>query len=153
MELGDKVEPMADIRHSICIRARRERVFPLIASGSGFARRWTADVIEDSSTRIVEVAFFNRKTVYRFKPTRSSDPWTAGWTCQTGQEWTGTSLLFELKETSGKTQLRFTHADWEAETECFVSCTKVWEELLVRLKAAAEEKSLGPLFSTDRWAS
>jgi hypothetical protein len=117
MELSDQVEPMADIRQSICIRARRERVFPLIASG------------------------------------RSSDPWTAGWTCQTGQEWTGTSLLFELTETSGKTQLRFTHADWEAETECFVSCTKVWEELLARLKAAAEGESPGPLFSTDRLAS
>jgi uncharacterized protein YndB with AHSA1/START domain len=153
MELGDKVENMADIRHSSSISARRERVFPLIASGSGFARWWTADVIEDCSTRIVEVAFFDRETVYRFKPIESSAPWTAGWACQTGQEWTGTRLLFELTETSGKTQLRFTHADWKAETDYFVSCTKVWEELLLRLKAAAEGESLGPLLSTDRLAS
>lgn len=144
---------MADIRHSISISATRERVFPLIASGSGFARWWAADVIEDYSTRIVEIAFFNRATVYRFKPIQSSAPWTAEWTCQTGKEWIGTRLLFELTETSGKTQLRFTHAGWKAETDYFVSCTKVWEELMLRLKAAAEGEGLGPLFSTDRLAS
>ena len=153
LELGDRVANMADIRHSISISVTRERVFPLIASGSGFTRWWAADVIEDYSTRIVEVAFFNRATVYRFEPIHNSAPWTAEWACQTGKEWIGTRLLFELTETSGKTQLRFTHADWKAETAYFVSCTKVWEELMLRLKAAAEGESLGPMFSTDRLAS
>ena len=137
---------MADIRHAVSIDAPRERVFPLIASGSGFARWWAVDVIEDYSTGIIEVAFSNPATVYRFKPIQSSSSWKTEWNCQTGQEWTGTRLLFDLTETSGKTQLRFTHADWKAETDYFVSCTKVWGELLLRLKAAAEGKSLGPRF-------
>ena len=102
---------MADIKCSISIDTPRERVFPLIASGSGFARWWATDVIEDYSTGIIEVAFFNRATVYRLKPIRSSTSWTTEWMCQTGQEWAGTRLLFELTETSGKTQLRFMHAD------------------------------------------
>src|ERR1700683_2226333 len=126
---------MADIRHLITIDAPRERVFPLIASGSGFARWWAAEVIEDYSTGIIEVAFFNRASVYRFKPIQGSTSWTTEWMCQAGQEWTGTRLLFELTETSGKTQLGFTHADWKAETNDFVSCKKVWEELMRRLKA------------------
>jgi uncharacterized protein YndB with AHSA1/START domain len=140
---------MADIRHLITIDAPRERVFPLIASGSGFARWWAAEVIEDYSTGIIEVAFFNRASVYRFKPIQGSTSWTTEWMCQAGQEWTGTRLLFELTETSGKTQLGFTHADWKAETNDFVSCKKVWEELMRRLKAAAEGKCLGPLFPKD----
>jgi len=140
---------MADIRCSISINAPRDRVFPLIASGSGFTRWWAAEVVEDYSTEIVEVAFFNRATVYRLKSIRSSTPWTTEWLCQTGQDWTGTRLLFELTETNGKTQLRFTHADWRAETDYFRSCKEVWEELMLRLKAAAEGKGLGPRFSKD----
>jgi uncharacterized protein YndB with AHSA1/START domain len=140
---------MADIRHSISVDARRERVFPLIASGSGFARWWTADVLEDYSTGIIEVVFFNRATVYRLKPIRNSTSWTTEWMCQTGEEWTGTRLLFELREASGKTELRFTHADWKAETDYFASCTKTWEDLMLRLKAAAEGGGLGPLFSKN----
>jgi uncharacterized protein YndB with AHSA1/START domain len=143
---------MADIRHTISIDSPRERVFPLIASGSGFARWWAADVIEDYSTRIVEVAFFNPVIVYRLKPIPGSTTWTTEWMCQTGQEWTGTRLLFELTEANGRTQLRFTHADWKAETDHFVSCTKVWRELMLRLKAAAEGEGLGPLFPTDEEA-
>jgi uncharacterized protein YndB with AHSA1/START domain len=144
---------MADIRHSISIDAPGERIFPLIASGSGFARWWAADVIEDYSTGIIEAAFFNRATVYRLKPIQRSTSWTTEWMCQTGEEWTGTRLLFELTETSGKTHLRFTHADWKAETDYFISCTKVWEKLMLRLKAAVEGKGLGPLFSKDGLAS
>ena len=110
-------------------------------------------MIEDYSTGIIEAAFFNRATVYRLKPIQRSTSWTTEWMCQTGQGWTGTRLLFELTETSGKTQLRFTHADWKAETDYFISCTKVWEKLMLRLKAAAEGKGLGPLFSKDGLAS
>ncbi len=144
---------MADIKHSISIDAPRERVFPLIASGSGFARWWTADVTEDYPTGIIEVAFFNHATVYRLKPIRSSTSWTTEWMCQTGQEWTGTRLLFELTETSGTTQLRVRHSGWKAETDYFVSCTKVWEEMMLQFKAAAEGNGLGPLFSKDRLRS
>jgi len=140
---------MADIRHSISIDALRERVFPLIASGSGFARWWAADVIEDYSTGIIEVAFFNRASVYRLKPSGTSTSWTTEWVCQTGQEWTGTRLLFELTETDGKTQLRFTHNAWKAKTDYFISCMKVWEELMLRLKTVAEDGAVGPLFPRD----
>jgi predicted lipoprotein with Yx(FWY)xxD motif len=58
-------------------------------------------------------------------------------------------MLFELAETSGNTQLRFTHTDRKAATNSFDSCKKDWEELMLRLKAAAECKGLGPLFSKD----
>ena len=42
--------------------------------------------------------------------------------------------------------MRFTHAEWQAETDYFVSCTTVWGELMFRLKAVAEGKPRGPLF-------
>lgn len=140
---------MTDIRHLISIDAPRERIFPLIASGSGFSRWWSADVTENYSTGIIEVAFFGRAAAYRLKPIRSSTSWATEWMCQTGPEWIGTRLMFELKDTSTKTQLSFTHADWKAETDYFVSCAKSWMDLILRLKAVAEGNGVGPLFSND----
>ena len=52
----------------------------------------------------------------------------------------------ELAPDGGNTLLRFTHADWQAETDYFVSCTTVWGELMFRIKAAAEGQTPGPLF-------
>jgi hypothetical protein len=144
---------MADIRHLISIDARMDRIFPPVASGNGFARWWAADALEEHSTGFVEVAFFNRATVTASNPIHKSISSTTEWMCQTGQagqEWTGKKLLFELTETSGGTNLRFTHADWRTKTEHFVSCAKVWGELMLRLRAAAEGAGLGSVFSRGR---
>lgn len=70
----------------------------------------------------------------------------------TGKEWDGTRIVFALKEDQGKTTVRFAHADWKAETDYFVSCNTTWGELMFRLKAAAEGKAPGPLFSMDGMA-
>jgi hypothetical protein len=45
--------------------------------------------------------------------------------------------------------LRFTHAGWAAATDYFFSCNTTWGALMMRLKAAAEGKSPGPLFVKD----
>jgi hypothetical protein len=140
---------MAHIRYSISIDAPRERIFPLIASGTGFAQWWAAEVSEDYATGIIELAFFKRTTIYRLKPIHESNTWTTEWLCLTGQEWAGTRLVFELMESCGETRLSFTHADWKSKTDYYAACMKVWEELMLRLKNAAEGGALGPLFSRD----
>jgi hypothetical protein len=73
--------------------------------------------------------------------------------CQSGEEWNGTVLLFDLlpqKET--RARLRFSHMDWRAETDYFVACTTTWGELMFRWKAAAEARTPGPLFSATGMA-
>jgi hypothetical protein len=42
--------------------------------------------------------------------------------------------------------------DWRAETDYFVACTTTWGELMFRLKATAEGKTPGPLFSATGMA-
>jgi hypothetical protein len=85
--------------------------------------------------------------VYGLHPIQIAAPGQAHWLCQTGKEGTGTRLLIDLTEQKGQTQVRFTHADWQAETDYFVACNTTWGELIFRLKAAAEGKTPGPLFS------
>jgi hypothetical protein len=138
---------MARIRHLIAVEASPATLFPLISTGSGFAKWWAADVTEDPSSKTVELGFFKRATIYRLKPVRITENQEAEWLCETGKEWSGTRLIFELAPSGAQTLVRFTHADWQGETDYFVSCTTVWGELMFRLKAAAEGKNPDPLFS------
>jgi len=136
-----------DIKHSIQIDAAPQQVFPLTATAEGFSRWWAADVTRAAGDRGVELGFFNRATVYRLQPVQIAAPRQAHWLCDSGKEWSGTRLLFDMAEQDGKTLLRFTHAGWQAETDYMVSCTTTWGELMFRLKATAEGKTPGPLFS------
>jgi hypothetical protein len=140
---------MPDIKHSIQIAAEPRIVHPLVATADGFSHWWAADVSEDKATGNVELGFFKRATVYGLRPVQITTPLHAHWMCQTGKEWAGTRLLFDLTEQKGQTLLRFSHADWQAETDYFVSCNTTWGELMFRLKAAAEGRVPGPLFTKD----
>ncbi len=138
---------MPDIKHMIQIAAKVGAVYPLVATSEGFSRWWAADVTEDKGKRDVLLGFFNHSTVYGLHATELDDPLRAHWLCQSGKEWSGTRLLFDLIQQKDQTVLRFTHAGWQAETDYMVSCTTTWGELMFRLKATAEGKTPGPLFS------
>ena len=140
---------MPNIKHAIQIDAAPSIVFPLAATVTGFMKWWAADVTEDKAAGSVELGFFNRSTVYRLRPNQIAAPLRAHWLCDSGKEWNGTRLLFDLTEQNAKTQLRFTHAGWSAETDYFISCNTTWGELMFRLKLAAEGKTPGPLFSAN----
>src|ERR1700686_2863280 len=129
---------MPDIKHSIQIDAAPQLLHPLGASAEGFSRWWASDVTEDTTSGNVELGFFNRATVYGVHPIHIAAPRQAHWLCQSGKEWSGTRLLFDLAEQKGLTLLRFTHADWQAETDYLVACTTSWGELMFRIKAVAE---------------
>jgi|SRR5713226_2326138 len=138
---------MPNIRHSISIDASPERVFPLVSSGRGFSQWWAADVSEAGKDGILDLGFFNRATLYRLKPSRIAAPAEAEWLCVSGKEWNGTRISFKLTPSGAGTLLQFAHADWQSETDYFVSCNTTWGELMFRLKSAAEGKTPGPLFS------
>ena len=136
---------MADIVHSLAVSSGTGAIYPLVSSGPGFQQWWAEDVsvMPDGA---VELGFFNRATVYRLKPLSLEGGRKAVWQCETGEEWKGTRLVFEL-EAQGKTTLvRFTHAGWARASEFFVSCNTTWGGLMFRLRAAAEGKGQGPLF-------
>ena len=95
---------------------------------------------------MVELGFFNRSTIYALQPV-SKTASRVEWLCTTGKEWAGTRLIFELKPAKDGTQVRFTHAGWQGETDYFVSCTTTWGALMFRLKATAEGGNEGALFT------
>lgn len=136
---------MPDLSHAIEIPAAADVIYPLFSTGAGLRAWWAEDVTELPDGG-VELGFFNRSTVYRLRPARMEDNHGATWQCETGQEWEGTRLIFELEPRRAATLLRFTHAGWPGVTEYFVSCNTTWGELMFRLRAAAEGRKPGPLF-------
>ena len=141
---------MFDLVHSVQIAAPPAAVFPLVSTAEGFAKWWAADLKEIAGG--VELGFFDHDTVYRLKRNASEAPLLAEWLVENGKEWAGTRLLFRLQPSNAGTLLRFAHTGWRADTDYFVSCNTVWGALLFRLKAAAEGKSPGPLFTADGMA-
>jgi hypothetical protein len=141
---------MADIQHAIQIAAKRESVYPLVASADGLSRWWAADVVRSNGA--VELGFFGRTTVYRLRLANSTPNASADWTCESGQEWSGTHLVFRLEAGGPGTILRFAHTNWQSATDYFTSCNTTWGTLMFRLKATAEGKSPGPLFLADSMA-
>lgn len=45
-------------------------------------------------------------------------------------EWTGTKIIFEVKEEGSKTRLNFTHQGLSPEIECFDSCSVAWNQII-----------------------
>jgi hypothetical protein len=119
---------MAQIKMAVVVDALPGKIHPLVATPRGLSQWWAADVTENDGA--VDFGFFKRSTIYRLKLERSVTPQVTEWRCLTGQEWAGTRLSFDLKENNGKTLLRFSHADWKAETDYFVMCTATCGELM-----------------------
>ena len=46
------------------------------------------------------------------------------------EEWTGTTVTFELFEQNGRTQVRFTHAGLVPEHECYDVCSHAWGQYI-----------------------
>jgi len=46
------------------------------------------------------------------------------------QEWSGTKIIFEIKEINGKTQLRFSHMGLVPKFQCYGDCSGAWEMLV-----------------------
>jgi uncharacterized protein YndB with AHSA1/START domain len=141
---------MADIRHSIQISAPAASVYPMVSSAKGWSQWWAADVTESGD--VVELGFFHRATVYRLKAQLNRLNTCSEWLCETGREWEGTRIIFQLEPAASGTLLRFSHAGWKADTDYFVSCNTTWGELMFRLKAVVEGKGCGPLFLPDSMA-
>jgi len=137
---------MADIRHAILINAPPEKIRTLCSSAKGFTFWWAADSVELGKDGSVELGFFSKSTVYRLRPRKTTESEII-WRCESGKEWEGTDISFRPEPSNGATLLRFAHSNWKKEADYFVLCSTTWGDLMHRLKAAAEGKTPGPLFT------
>lgn len=135
---------MPDIHHRIEIGASPDVVYRLVSTADGL-RLWWAEDVESLPDGRVRLGFFGRTTIYQLRPTRL-DSSRVEWSCETGNEWEATELIFELRPQRTGVVLDFRHANWRDATPYFVSCNTTWGGLMFRIRSAAEGKRPGPLF-------
>ncbi len=138
---------MPNIRHLLHIQAPPAAVFPLVSTARGFSRWWTADTREVVAPHPGVELRFGGSPVYRLRAETFLPPAQAAWTCDSGEEWAGTQIIFLLAVEGDGTQLRLHHSDWREESDGFLASNTLWGGLLHRLKAEAEGTGAGPLFS------
>jgi len=138
---------MADITHMIRIAAPVDRVGALVGGADGFTKWWAEDVTAKPDGT-VSLGFFNRETVYVLRLLESGANRIV-WRCESGHEWAGTDIRFDLTADKAATVLRFAHANWRAATDFFTSCNTTWGELMFRIAADAEGHGRGPLFKRN----
>ena len=122
-----------------------------MATGKGFTKWWAEDVSGEPPGRVT-LGFFNRSTIYVLSPKAVTPATRAVWLCESGHEWEGTELRFELTPTPKGVMLHFLQAGWRDATEYFRMCNTTWGELMYRLKNDAEGHGAGPLFRRDALA-
>jgi uncharacterized protein YndB with AHSA1/START domain len=152
-----RIEPppggvLPQIRHATFIAAPAERVYALVSTPHGFSQWWSEDVTEDKAAHTVELGFFNRATVYGLSPVRMAPPQPPNGFANPARNGRARGLFFDTASKNGGTLLQFAHADWNTETDYFISCNTTWGELMFRLKACAEGKAPGPLFTRNAMA-
>ncbi|WP_370618452.1 SRPBCC family protein [Mumia sp. Pv 4-285] len=59
------------------------------------------------------------------------------------EEWTGTTVRFEVLQDDGRTQVRFTHEGLAPADECYDVCDTAWESYVVGSLRALIEKGSG----------
>lgn len=135
---------MADIRHKLTIKVKPEQVYQAITTKEGLEAWWCKH-----TTAKPEVGFVNRFTFGDFTAEMKVTNLVPGnkveWACMnSGMEWAGTNVSFDLEEKDGNTILRFAHSNWSSVTDLYASCNYDWAKFLHSLKMLCETGTGSP---------
>jgi uncharacterized protein YndB with AHSA1/START domain len=143
---ADEGRTMSEIRHLISIEAPPEKIFAALATSKGLASWWTADSkADDTVGGKAEFGFDHKSVIFRMTIEKLEPGRQVVWTCHgDNPEWVGTTLTWNIEPNDGGSLLRFTQSGWKQMTDMVATCNSTWGELMYRLKASAEGKTLGP---------
>jgi hypothetical protein len=121
---------------SFSVEQTPEQAFAAIAD----VRSWWSGQIEgDTDTPGAEFTYTVPDIHYsKFRITDFTNPRRIAWLVLDSylsftadkQEWTGTTVVFDIEERDGRTHVRFTHEGLRPEHECFDVCTRAWGEYI-----------------------
>ena len=131
-----------DIIHGIEIQADRKVVYDTVATRSGLASFWTADVAGDDAQG-GELTFGFKEAPVRLPMmvARLESPGEVEWDCPGGfPYWEGTTVLWSIDSSEHGAKVVFRHAGWpDAMPEYdFGSVSLTWALIVARLKDVVE---------------
>jgi len=134
---------MADILHRVGVKAPAEAVYKALATREGLAAWWTNNTKGESKVGGVihfrfsaggaEIGGFDMK-VLGLQPAKRVE-----WEVVDGpQEWIGTKVVFDLKQSGEHAIVLFKHLGWKEPVEFMHHCSTKWASYLMSLKALVE---------------
>ena len=134
---------MVDILHRVGIKSSVDQVYKALTTREGLAAWWAVDTQGDSkvggvikfrfSAAGVEIGGFDMK-VLELHPAKR-----VLWQVVEGpQEWVGTTVSFELKQSGEHAIVLFRHQGWKEPVEFMHHCSTKWAIYLMSLKSLVE---------------
>ena len=135
-----------NVKRQIEINASSEKVYEAITTAAGIHGWWShnsAIALEVGSEHIMYFVKEGHSIVMKFRVDEMNANKSVVWTCtENGNPaWVGTRIYFELATVDGKTQVSFTHADWDEKfkgTPLYVSVPPTWDAFMGSLKNYCE---------------
>ena len=130
---------MPSIKHYLLIKVPSGEVYNSITKTMGLRGWWTVGAKADERVDGTAEFIFGERYYNKMKITNLLNSKKVEWNCLEGdKEWIGTTFLFELEEKDGSTILRFSHNNWQEETDFFASCNYNWGYYMKSLKQFCE---------------
>lgn len=131
---------MPDIIHQLTIKSSVDKIYPALTEQRGLAGWWTTDVVaEPTAGSVAEFGFGNRSTVIKMRVEEIVPSSFVSWRCLGGiEEWSHTSLRFELKPEGKNTILVFRHLGWKSSDGVLPLCSFDWARYLMSLRSLVE---------------
>jgi len=140
---------MPEIRHLLHITASASVVYRALTEQSGLQAWWTGETIASPQVGSIAEFSFGERYHNKMRITRLDQDRRVEWQCLDGdREWVGTTFLFDLDASEGRTTVRFTHGNWRESTDFLASCNYHWGYYLRSLKTYCET-GLGTPFQED----
>lgn len=130
---------MNSIEHVNFIKAPVSEVYRALVSETGLSAIWTPKLKVKPEEGHINEFDFDESEITRMKVIQLTENERIEWKCVTSDpEWVDTSIIFELSEKDGLTQVILKHTDWNAITPFYRWCNYNWALFLLRLKKYCE---------------
>ncbi|MCH8031197.1 MAG: SRPBCC domain-containing protein [Bacteroidetes bacterium] len=139
---------MADIIHSISIKASPEAIFDAITTQKGLSSWWTEHVkAEPTEGSTTTFGFNDGEFEFHIQVDELTPGACVRWTCSSDfPDWNGTTLRFDIAvRDDGVAMVGFRHMGWESGSEHLARCNTDWGRLMYYLKDYLETGSDTPM--------
>jgi uncharacterized protein YndB with AHSA1/START domain len=130
---------MPDIYHLVTIKSDTATVYAAVTTQYGLSRWWLPDTIAEPEIGFVNEFRVETKFINKMKVIALELNTKVEWECiNENDEWTGTHILFDIREKDGTCYLHFKQTGWKEQTEFFANCSFHWARHLIMLKHLCE---------------
>jgi uncharacterized protein YndB with AHSA1/START domain len=130
---------MPDILHRVGIKSSRDDAYQALATRDGLAAWWTNDTRGDSEVDGILEFRFTPNGGFDMKVLELDPGAHVLWEVVDGpEEWIGTRVSWEVKQTGDYTIVLFNHQGWREPVEFMHHCSTKWAIFLMSLKSLLE---------------